>query len=102
MWPFDIPAKLSINMYIDGIISHIKALHTSVQPSVNCTVPAPSVGHTVREDSVSMAHTCLLIRGEDSQRDTSGQIFLLIVQYIENMATFTTDSEVNVVIGGGI
>lgn len=73
MWPFDIPAKLSINMYIDGIISHIKALHTSVQPSVNCTMPAPSVGHTVREDSVSMVHTCLLIRGEDSQHDKNGQ-----------------------------
>lgn len=55
-------------MYEDGIISHIEVLHTSVQPSVNCAMPEPRLGHTAGENSVSIAHTYLLISVKDSCR----------------------------------
>lgn len=46
-------------MYEDGIVSHIGALHTSVQPSVRYTNTGPSLGQVAGEDSVLMIHTLI-------------------------------------------
>lgn len=70
MWPFHSPAKLSIIMYEDGITAIIAALHTSVQPSVNCIMPELCMGHTGREILVSASHTCVLIRVKVSVNDS--------------------------------
>lgn len=89
MWPSLIPAKLSINMYEEGIISHITAQDTSARPSAYCALPELSMDWTAKVISLSASHTRFLISRRDScswVKETkvhSIKVISLIFQYIQ-------------------